>query len=429
MIEILRYTFILLCLSILGWGIIRVERIYQFPTFMASIFVMFIWPQINSLISAPDGVTEEMIERIIIMSCLCVAMCWIGYCSSPNRQLLQRLNTTLDEDKLTQAASALTVLGLFSFYLTGQVARTLQAGVQWTGRATIFAFFTQLSTLGFAIFLMLLLRRFTLVRLTGTVIAGSPLWQSIFQGGRRQATVTFIIIIGMTLWFVKRWAPPRLIIIPATYLGIYVIPLYGQLRGKFWTLLLARDWETLNETSDQMMQTMDRGGILELRNAAFAMDYASRFGQYEYGADYWNGFVFQYVPGQLLGYDFKASLMLPTTGFSSLNYYNYEFPLGTTWTGIGDTYLQFGFFGCLIFGLMAMLFKNLWVSANTYNSQVAFLLMANLASPAMVSVSHGTVRFVQEAIFNILVVALVFQFCKTKKFNKQRFSDDFFTNK
>lgn len=416
MIEVGKYAFIIICFAILVWSIVKIERIYQFPTFMASIFFMFLFPQINALIQTPGGVSDTMIERVVIMACLCVAMCWIGYQASPNHKLINLLNVPIDEKKLTIAASLLTILGLIFSFATRQASQTIQAGAQWTGSATIFAFFAQLSVLGFAIFVMLSLQRFTNFRLLGVIAAGSPLWQSIVLNGRRQPTVTFLILIGMTIWFVKRWSPPRWTVIPITFLGVYLIPLYGQLRGQLWTLLLNGEWESLNTQSEQMMITMDSGGILELRNAAFAMDYATLFGQYEYGGAYWNGFVFQYIPGQLLGYDLKSSLMLPVQSFSSLDYYNYDFPLGTTWTAVGDTYLQFGFFGCIVLALMAMLFKNLWLASMRYGSQIAFLLMANLASPAMVSVSHGTVRFLQEGIFNVLVIFLLAKFCKRNNF-------------
>jgi hypothetical protein len=39
------FIFISICIVIICWSIIRLERIYQFPFFMVSVFLSFILPQ------------------------------------------------------------------------------------------------------------------------------------------------------------------------------------------------------------------------------------------------------------------------------------------------------------------------------------------------------------------------------------------------
>ncbi|MGY6529659.1 MAG: hypothetical protein ACXITR_06985 [Cyanobacterium sp.] len=45
------FIFITICGAIVGWSIIRLERIYQFPFFMASVFLSFIIPQAIAIVN------------------------------------------------------------------------------------------------------------------------------------------------------------------------------------------------------------------------------------------------------------------------------------------------------------------------------------------------------------------------------------------
>jgi hypothetical protein len=406
MVEFCHYLLIGICLLIVIWAMIKVERIYQFPFFMASMVITFILPQVSALINHPGPVTENMLIQVLIMTCLCITMCWVGYNSAPNRKLLYKLQIPLDDKKLLNAAIFLTAMGWVFGILTGQAASTLQQGAQWTGPATIFAFFSGVIYIGFPIFLLQLLKKPSAINITGTIIAAFPIIQTVLAG-RRQATMTFLIIIGLCIWFVLKLAPPRLLIVVALIAGVYIIPLVGQLRGGFWNLVFQQDWQTLKDTAESSFDTLQAGKTLELRNAALVIDWATSSDKYEYGAGYWNAFVFQYIPGQILGYDFKESIQFSLQREANISSYGYSFPLGSTWTGIGDSYLQFGYFGCLIFALMGVLFKTLWVSSVYHRSIVATLLMMSLISPAMLGITHGTARFLQELIFQVIVITLV----------------------
>lgn len=413
MVEFFRNLLIGICALIVMWGTVKIERIYQFPFFMASMVISFILPQVSALINNPGVVTEKMLIPTLAMACLCTSMCWIGYHLPPNLQLLRRLQTPLDDKKLLQAGIFLTTIGWIFSIFTAQAAIQIEAGKQWTGPATIFAFFAQVIYLGFAILLMQLLSKPSVINITGTVIAGLPIIQTILAG-RRQPTMTFLIIIGLAFWYNFKLAPPKWLVLLSIFLGAYIIPLVGNLRGGFWSLIFQQDWETLKTSAELSYETLQKGGTLELRNATLVIDAATVSGRYEYGAGYWNAFVFQYFPGQIFGYDLKQSLQFDLQREENLSVYGYTFPSGTTWTGIGDSYLQFGYFGALVFGLMANVFKILWIASYQQKSIIATLLMMSLISPAMVGITHGTERFLQEFIFQIIVVILVVYYCGIK---------------
>jgi len=413
MVEFFQYLLTGICALIVVWGMIKVERIYQFPFFMASMVITFILPQVSALINNPGAATQNMIVQGLIMACLCTSMCWVGYNFPPNRKLLYKLQIPLDNRKLLQLGIFLTAIGWIFSIFTGQAASTLEAGKQWTGPATIFAFFSQVIYLGFAILLIQLLNKPSIINIIGTIIAGLPIVQTVLAG-RRQPTMTFLIIIGVSFWFKFKLTPPRWLIIIAIIAGLYIIPLVGSLRGGFWNLIFQQDWETLKTSAELSFDQLQKGGTLELRNAVLVIDAATVSGKYEYGAGYWNAFVFQYFPGQIFGFDLKQSLQFDLQRQQNLSQYGYAFPLGSTWTGIGDSYLQFSYFGALLFALMGSFFKTLWIASYQQKSLFATLLMMSLISPAMLAITHGTERFIQELIFQIIVINLVSYYCGIK---------------
>lgn len=414
MVEISYWFLISTCSAIIIWGLIKLDRIYQYPFFMAAITIAFILPQVSALISNPLGVTEGAIARVIIVTILCLLMCFLGYhYSKPNPTLLAKLQIPINHKKLVRAAFALAVLGWIFTFLTRQYASSFSAGELWSGPATIFAFFSQVVYISFAIFLLEFLKKKSYITFMGILISASPIITTILAG-RRQPTMTFIIIIGLCLWLTLRLLPSRLIVVTILILGIYIIPVVGQLRSEFWTLVFQGNFEALQYEAKQSFDKLQVGQVLELRNAALAMDYSSENNDYEYGAGYWNAFVFQYVPGQLVGRDLKQSLQFKTRRIDKLNSYQYDFPIGTTWTGIGDSFLQFGYLGCLVFALIGILFKTLWVSTVQYRSPVAPILMMGLISPAMLGITHGTERFLQEMIFQFMVIIIVAQYSRLK---------------
>lgn len=415
MIEFYRDLLIIICLGLLSWGVIRIERIYQYPFFMGSIFTSFILPQALSLINNSGPVSPEALERVLLMSCLCTAACWIGYKIKPNKRWLALLNIPIDERKLFRAGIALTAQGyLFNFLIERTPVQRASNG-NFTGPATIYIFFSQVIYIAFAIFILQTLKQPKIYNIICTAIAGVPIVQTILIG-RRTPTMTFLIILGLSLWLVRRYTPPRWLVITATLLMTFIIPVLGQLRGNFWNLAFSGNWQEILSATQNSFETQQKGGILELRNAALLMDGAEQTNIYGYGTGFWDSIIFQYVPGQIVGFDFKKSLQFNWNTLDKLGeLYSYKFPNGTTFTGIGDSFMEFSYFGCIIFFLIARIFKNLWISSFYHQSTVSILLYMGLVSPAMVGITHGIGTFLQQAIFQVIFVSLVAYYSKAKQ--------------
>jgi hypothetical protein len=144
------------------------------------------------------------------------------------------------------------------------------------------------------------------------------------------------------------------------------------------------------------------------------MDAAVKTRQYGYGTGYWNNLVFRFVPAQLLGRNLKDALQIKLAKYDLKNIYNYSIHTGTTPTGIGDAFVQFDYLGCVFFFLLACLFKLLWVSAIYRNSIVSQIFYVSLVAPALISITHATVRFFPDLVFRLIFIGLLIIYSRNK---------------
>src|SRR5213078_3855068 len=104
---------------------------------------------------------------------------------------------------------------------------------------------------------------------------------------------------------------------------------------------------------EQFRGALDPDAISELKNATALIAATQETGDYEFGAGYWNQIVFRFVPAQFLSRDFKDSLMIggEQRNMSDFVYdvLGFQLPEGLTVTGMGDSFNEFGYVGCLFF--------------------------------------------------------------------------------
>ena len=419
MADFYLFIFITICIAIVGWSVISLERIYQFPFFMASVFLSFVLPQAIAIVETPGlGVTDTALERMLIYTSLCAAMCWIGYQFSPNLKWLNILNIDIDEDKLFKAGVVLLIIGQACHFALSRITIQTTAAGTWTGPATILGFFGGTLRIALPIFLIRTFKKPSFFNIFLSSFAGLPMVQAALFYGRRSQTIALLVTVGLSLFIVNKYIPPRLLLVTLIPLAAYIIPTIGGLRGKFWELVFAGKWDEIQMASQQGLEEVMEGNILELRNATLVMDYASQSNQYAYGAQLWDSFIFQYVPGQLVGYDLKKALQF-NLKFDLLGYYGYQVSTGTTWTGIGDSFMNFGFLGCLFFALMAHLNRTLWESTIKGGSLVSSLAYIGMIDSAMLGITHGIGWFVNEFIFKTGVIFLVVCYCKSSSGHKK----------
>jgi len=82
---------------------------------------------------------------------------------------------------------------------------------------------------------------------------------------------------------------------------------------------------------------------------------------------------FRYVPAQFLGAEFKSSLMIDVTNVAAW-VYMHEPKLGSTDTGVSDSFMAFWFFGPLVFFLVARIMGKLLPGRHARTHDCATLL-------------------------------------------------------
>ena len=407
MITLLFWTFVVLLLAPLLAVARKPERIYKYPYFMAAVFAIFVLPQAVSLIRFPGAAPEQAVQTVLVMTCLCLGACLAGNRRTVNCRIPREIiSPAVDQTKLFHAGLVFVGCGIgFTYALSHTVIQTSETG-GWTGPATIYAFFQQLCYPGFAICLMQVLRRRGLISIGATVVAAAVPIQSIVLG-RREPAVLFLLTIGLTVYFQFRVRPARWVVLTLIALAMLAIPATATYRR----LQLHNDWEAIRQIDlvENFKHFLNEESVLELRNAAMLIEATQRSGNYEYGAGYWNHLVFRYVPAQILGPAFKRSLAIPATReglereLAAMDYTN---PPGSTVTGMGDSFQQFGYFGCIFFVVVGALFRSLWSAAARPNALFAQLFYMQSCTCAMRAVTHWTLDFLPGLFYNMIFLGL-----------------------
>jgi hypothetical protein len=389
------------------------ERIYHYPYFMTVVFGVFILPQAVSLIRFPGAASEQMVQRLLLVTCLCLGACLVGYRFS--LPVPVQSSGAVNHGRLFHSGLVFVASGLgFSYLLSHTNIQTSEFG-GWTGPATIYCFFQQLCYPGFAICLMLALRRPTLLAVSATLVSSIVPIQSIIFG-RREPAALFLLTIGLTLYFRRRLIPARWLIVMLILGAMLVIPATSTYRG----FQLQDDWQAVRQVDvvGNFKEFLNEDSVLELRNAAMLIEATRRSGEYEYGAGYWNHLMFRYVPAQLLGQSFKASLMIPRSWeglereLAAMDYTN---PPGSTVTAMGDSFQQFGYVGCLFFAALGAFFRGLWRAAVPRNALFAQLLYMQSCTCAMRAVTHWTLDFLPGLLYNLVFLGAAMLYAAAEK--------------
>ncbi|PYI93058.1 MAG: hypothetical protein DME97_07055 [Verrucomicrobia bacterium] len=398
------------CLALLIRAMLRPRLFYEYPYLMAATFTAFILPQAYAAYRSEWG--GWYLDAALIMSTACLGACWFGYLPKAHPALLEKFNVKIDPARFFHGGVLLVAIGYYFTYKFGTLEEE-ELTTTLTGIGTIYLFFGALVYPGFAICFYCALNGqgpFTWI-VTG-IAAWVPLQAAIFYG-RREPTVLFLLSLAMILYFLKGKRLPRVLILGAVVGAMFAIPATGEYRRSS-----AEDpIEAFRQLdfADQFNQYFNEDAPSEFKNAVTVIAVTTAQGDYEWGVGYWNRLIFRFVPAQFVGETFKNSLMIGkprdygdyvelATGF--------RLPAGSTVTGIGDSFNQFGLFGCLVFAGMAYIFKNLWVAANQPGGTVAQILYIQVSTTGMRALTHQTIDFLPGFIYSAIFIGLVALYAK-----------------
>jgi hypothetical protein len=168
---------------------------------------------------------------------------------------------------------------------------------------------------------------------------------------------------------------------------------------------------------DNFRQFLNKASVLELRNAAMIIDATQTTHDFGYGRAYWDQLVFRFVPAQIIGRDLKESLMFKPANREldqGIPQVRYKRTLGTTVTGVGDSFHEFWYFGALFFAVLAVIFKSLWEASLKRDAIFAQLLYIQTSTAAMRAVTHQTVDYLPGLAYNLLFLGLVAYYARSR---------------
>lgn len=417
-------SFLILCLAIeciliLGWGLLRRERLLQFPVLAAAVFAGWVFPQFVGLRNH-EGIPPGALEKALVMTILCFGGCYFGY--RQNAKPARIISWKLSRKKLIVASAVLSLLGAYFFFKVGQLAAeaTMMYGGGWTGVITIYVFLASMLTTGFAIALVLHLKKPSLETLAILAFDTLFYFQRIFISGRRAAMIELFLMVLFALWFNKRWLPSRIIVIGSFVAGALIVNSIGDYRGVMlneygaaWSGAGIKEILSINYVDNISGILRGDFGGEEVLNAVMGIEATEKYGGYDFGLTLWNNFIVKYVPAQLVGKELK-DLLVFDVGEPSFLRLGHVQHTGSTFTGIYDSFLSFWYFGSIKYFFIGLIFSR-WYRAATSTNIAAQLVVMLTAAQALQAITHSTHHYFLSFIDLIIFLLPVLYFAKKRK--------------
>lgn len=412
--------FICLCVllaAIVLRGVIGGKSVLEFPVIASLLGLAWIVPQGVALENLPTQSYDTGAFWVYVTACF--AFIALGFAFGRYMQTNTGAQTAVasterfDMNRLTVAAGVLGGLGIAAYFLMGTVDTSSMRG-QWTGVITLYALLNKACGFGLCLSVLIFARTKSRVALAIAVVCAVPIAVSALTAVRREAVFDLIVLTAGAWYLAKAKSPPRLFVLIGIVIGSLILNNPAQLRGYVnsndRTLIDAlADAEAYDEMS---VIRVDEEEANEVRQAQSDFWYLNETGEWEFGADYWNKMVHQYVPAFLVGREFKDSLKFSTlaeqirdgevSGFEAR---------GATRTGFSDTYRSFGPFGVLVFGLIGFLFGRLYGTASTGGIVGQYYYLVLMAE-GMKSITHGTSMFFSAIPFLLVLSYFAFLYAK-----------------
>ncbi|WP_301750321.1 hypothetical protein [uncultured Erythrobacter sp.] len=310
---------------------------------------------------------------------------------------------------------AVILLSLISFLLNISYLDAIDANreiSQWSGSGTIIAFFSSIRYVVFAASAIAFFKRPNVLLGIFFVINFYIMAVIAFGELRRTDMISLTLILFLVYFFVRRRLPPKSVIIAVVPVIAIIVFSIGELRsiqkltfdggGGIVDLFLSR---SMWELDFQSIFASSVALAPDVRNGSYIIQYCLETLNFSFGAELWNDMVWQYVPAQLVGSSFKQSLIIGdrVSIYGDLvNYFGYSRSSGTTRTGIGSAFLDFGFVGALYFFIIGVICGRVFARAIT-GDPIAQSFYIALVTPVLISFTHSHSYFF--ALFPLLWTA------------------------
>lgn len=418
MAILLLLIFLIISFAGIAWGLMRKDRYYQFPTLFCATWFLYFGPQaIGAIINKdkyPDSLHADFGLELALLYCIsCILMGLAGYRYGrlSNKKLFHFSGYSYN--RLFIGGVILNVIGFWGAYKLAQLCGGFIAqftkgghyGLSWVGAPVKYSFFSQLFYPGFLLsFLSTLYRPKNLRWILVSLSLLYPLAVIIFLGRRSMAAITIISIL-FSVFFVRRWAPSRL---------VQVLLLIVALAGT----LFADAYRTKSQYGlhiEELKQIDVRGIVSDVFNGegysefdmiVYGCSAVNRSLSLNYGLDFYNSIVVSFVPRQVVGERLKKSLFInigDNIQAHLKDYYDWSIPYGSNPTGPFDSFRQFWFFGCILYFILGFIYRSLWTAAfenRNVGAQLWFIITAVLIPQSVFGSFTGILpRFLYSFVF------------------------------
>lgn len=395
---VLLFLLLLLSVRCFAWGLRDPEHLYQFPTLFGAAWLLYIVPQalgaVNNPTKFPSGVLEDWgIEMALLMCIACLQAGWYGYFrdeKSDHVKLDLNPPAEYSHSKLLQAGVILYVIGIYAAYLlaslTGGFLQQFTGGghyeLEWEGLPVRYVFFSQLIYPALLLVTLALMHAATFTRLTVFFLVSLYPLATTLLLGRRTMTAYLLIIIFMSIFFGRRWSPPRALV----FCGFIAMALFVIIAPQYRTIAQhGLDLEKISaiEVSSSFKEIVSGKAYAEFDVLVVQTAAANREGLFGLGTNFYNSIISQLIPRQIVGESFKSSLMIDLWGESldTVRLYSWEIPYGSAPTGIANAFTEFWFFGAIVFYFAAHAVRKVWdraMNRSDLGAQVWYVVIALL---------------------------------------------------
>ena len=290
-------------LVMLGQGLSKRAAALELPFLAAAVTAGWFMPQAYGIMNEPTLPPGGYALTIIYAAGCLVALAvgWGRFSRSERAEL-----PIYSDQRLLSGAAVLSVVGFAAYTQIFQVDVERTVDGLSTGIVTVLFFFSKLQYFGLAIAIVLLMRRFSWFALALVLFDLNTVLSFVLYGGRRGPAVFVILIVLTSLWFGRRVLIPRVLLIAGIAICALLANGISTYRQSVYELGRIPTLSELLQL-DLIGESTGIGENFEVRNAVTYVAATFETTNYDFGAQYWNFFIFSFLPAQFVGAETKAA--------------------------------------------------------------------------------------------------------------------------
>jgi len=399
------------------------RAIFEYPFVVGMLLSVWLLPQAWAVeregLAAPFDPTETWIYMTLCMIFLCAGYL-VGRKVGKQRAAKRQATLALmyNDRRMTQASTVLIVVGAMAYVMMQRTLAVTVYDTGWTGIIIVYAMLSLCLVFGAALSFLIFLRTKSKPALILFAIATAIYLPILLVSVKREYIFDFAVIILGGLFLVKKYVPPRTLLLICCLAGGFIVNKAGDLRAYVHendSSLIGAMTSTDVLTGEYASKSGKLGA--EVTGAVTDIAIASELGEYHPFVGIYNGMVSRYFPAFLFGRDAKTALTIQTEVANPLS--NRAQANGATRTGFSDTFTDFWYFGVLAFVSLGVFFGWLYSFAISGGLRDQYLFVSLLGG-GLHAFTHGYQEFVCSLPFMLLIIWLPFRYARISKAEKAR---------